>query len=82
MSCPRCPHCIAAGAFGVLDPSDPALTTNQPRPKKIHMAVSNTRSACGKYAFRYLDKRSGASTNMWPDVTCAACLATCSRRAP
>jgi hypothetical protein len=29
MSCPRCPHCIASGAFGLIDPSDPALTTNK-----------------------------------------------------
>ena len=24
-ACPRCPHCIASGAFGLIDPSDPAL---------------------------------------------------------
>lgn len=29
--CPECPHCIAQGKFGVLDPDDPALTTNLPR---------------------------------------------------
>lgn len=31
MSCIHCPHCIARGAFGVIDPRDPALTTNQPK---------------------------------------------------
>lgn len=30
MSCPRCPHCIASGTFGLIDPKDPALTTNLP----------------------------------------------------
>ena len=39
MSCPRCPHCLASGAFGLIDPNDPALTTNQPpAPKKELLA--------------------------------------------
>lgn len=25
MSCPRCPHCIAAGAYDFIAPDDPAL---------------------------------------------------------
>lgn len=25
MSCPRCPHCIASGALGLIDEDDPAL---------------------------------------------------------
>lgn len=29
-ACPSCPHCIASGEFGVLDPRDTALTTNKP----------------------------------------------------
>jgi hypothetical protein len=34
VSCIHCPHCIARGAFGLIDPKDPALTTNQPPAKK------------------------------------------------
>jgi hypothetical protein len=34
VSCIHCPHCIARGAFGVIDPSDPALTTNRPKMTK------------------------------------------------
>lgn len=29
MSCPRCPHCIGSGAYGLIDQRDPALTTNK-----------------------------------------------------
>lgn len=77
MSCPACPHCIAAGAFGLIDPADPALTTNQPQPlkvKRLHKAASNHYSVCGVFAFRYQDRRSGASVDSWDDVTCRACL--------
>lgn len=24
-ACPKCPHCIAVGAFGLIDAGDPAL---------------------------------------------------------
>lgn len=74
MSCPRCPHCIASGAFGLIDPADPALTTNQPRPATIHKAKDATLAECGVYAFRYKDKRTGSSTDNWNDVTCPRCL--------
>lgn len=74
MSCPSCPHCIASGAFGLVDRDDPALTTNQPYVKKLHKARDNTFAVCGAYAFRYKDRRSGASVNDWNDVICAACL--------
>lgn len=38
MSCPKCPHCIASGAYGLIDPKDPALTTNQTKNKKRAIA--------------------------------------------
>lgn len=40
MPCPRCPHCLAQGAFGVLDADDPALTTNVPVPTKAQMVAA------------------------------------------
>lgn len=74
MSCPECPHCIAAGVFGLIDPRDPALTTNQPKKKCLHFSENTTVAACGSYAFRYKDRRSGAGVTDWKDVTCPRCL--------
>lgn len=36
VGCPHCPHCIGSGraGFPLIDPDDPALTTNQPRPPR------------------------------------------------
>lgn len=74
MSCPRCPHCIASGVFGSIDPSDPALITNQPRAVRLHKSQNATFGVCGAYAFRYADRRSGSGVEDWKDVTCPHCL--------
>lgn len=74
MSCPRCPHCIAAGAFGLVDEDDPALREAAEQKITLHKAVNSTFAFCGAYAFRYKDRRSGASVDDWKDVTCYNCL--------
>lgn len=74
MSCPRCPHCVASGAFGLIDKDDPALTTNLSKPANIHKADGSQFSVCGVAAYRYKNRRSGSSVDDWKDVTCPYCL--------
>ena len=46
----------------------------EPYFKKIHKSKSSTFSMCGRYAFRYKDRRSGSGINNWDNVTCRDCL--------
>jgi hypothetical protein len=57
MSCPRCPHCIAGGACGLIDPSDPALTTNK-------ATTSRPCRDCGENG-REASKRHDICTRCW-----------------
>ena len=81
MSCPLCPHCVGRGAFGLIDPNDPALTTSMTPAKRtptLHKAHNGHFSECGVFAFRYKDriKPSGAkSVDSWDETTCPRCLA-------
>lgn len=77
MSCPQCPHCIASGARGLIDPSDPALSAAPAKPERRplnHYTANGTFSKCGVYAFRYKDRRTGAGVSDWKDVNCRGCL--------
>lgn len=65
MPCPHCPHCIAAGAYGILDKDDPAMTTNQPLPQARSMGgVRVTAANMILTRLRRLEQRDGL-TQAW-----------------
>ena len=89
MSCLQCPHCIGQGRFGLIDENDPALkkkvftgyiggatsgVSQGFQVLRLHKSKDATFGMCGAYAFRYKDRRSGASVDRWEDVTCPRCL--------
>lgn len=60
------------GGTGVVLSPRRRVTDAKPR---LHKVDTYFRAVCGVAAYRYRDRRSGASVDDWNDVTCTNCLA-------